>query len=309
MQSPLLSIITPTYNLLASGREMFFRQCVETVRKQSCQLNLEHIIVDSCSRDGTSDLISSFPLSDQYRIVSKKDHSIYEGINNGLMEARGKYILCLNSDDYLTEDDALYDAINTLEVAGADYLYGDVNVVTIDGRLMRVWRGSMSGLPFAQHYCHQSMIVKRDVLNAIKGFDLQYKISADSDVMLRLYHDSYSAVYSSRVFSNFRAGGVSGENTETARNDHAKAFYNYFGKEAGLSISDCVALWCYNGIGSLSYADALRILIALPEQTWRMEWWRKMCDGYDGKMLAVNKKSLVYRLRSKVRQFLRGEEK
>lgn len=168
----ILTIITPTFNLVKAGRIEAFRQCVESVHEQSCLEKIEHIVVDGESTDGTTAILDEYRGRGYFNVVSKKDHSVYEGMNNGLAVATGKYVLFLNSDDFFHGKTGLGRALDEVEKAGVDYAFGDVHVVTLDGSYRRTWVGSTDGLPFATHYCHQSMLVKASVLRGYGGFQL-----------------------------------------------------------------------------------------------------------------------------------------
>lgn len=299
---PKISIVSPVFNLISSGREELFRRCANSIWAHKKNDFLEHIVVDGLSDDGTVEYLENLSREYGFKLVFKKDSSIYEGMNNGLRLANGQYVLFVNSDDFLSSGDALQRAVNCIESAEADYLYGDVNVVGKDGAIMDVWRGNLSELPFARHYCHQSMIVRTDLLQSLGGFDLRYRISADSDLMLRLFHDGFRAVHCSDVFANYQYGGMSVANWRIAQSDHAAAFCKYFGNECGLDLDDCRFLWCYDGIGKLSYEDCERLLVALPKMEWRQAWLRQMRLRYVGTWRVINKNGLTHRIKEKFKK-------
>ena len=97
---PLVSIITVTRNLIDAGRKDFFRQCVESVRMQDYP-NIEHLIIDGASTDGTVDLLKEMNVN----YISEPDAGIYTAINKGISLSEGKYVAFLNSDDFYTRSD------------------------------------------------------------------------------------------------------------------------------------------------------------------------------------------------------------
>lgn len=76
-------------------------------------------------------------------------------------------------------------------------------------------------------------------MRAIGGFDLSYKISADTEMMIRLY--AQKALYVKVPFSivTYRVGGYSSQNQAQSRMDHSAAFYKHIGMKIGLSEKDC----------------------------------------------------------------------
>lgn len=269
---PLLTVVTATCNLLSAGRERRFRQCMESVHSQDCINRIEHVIADGASTDGTTELLHGYANRGYCRVVSKKDHSVYEGMNNGLAEARGKFVLFLNSDDFLFNTEGLGVALDELEASGADYCFGDVRVLNDDDSFASVWKGSTDGLPFAHNYCHQSMIVKTDVLRRLGGFDLRYRVSSDSDLMMRLYHDGNPFIHSTSMFACYRLGGLSTGQGDDSQRDHADVFYRYFGKNCGLTPEQCMQVWHFRAIEDGLEDVTLDILVKLPEFEWRA-WW------------------------------------
>lgn len=93
--TPVLSIITPVYNNV-----QFIVQCLENVIAQQFK-NVEHLIMDGGSTDGTSEVIKKY--ADQYphiSWVSEKDQGQSDAMNKGLLIAKGQFVSFLNVDDY-----------------------------------------------------------------------------------------------------------------------------------------------------------------------------------------------------------------
>ncbi len=95
MANVLVTVVTITYNLIKSGREKYVRQCIECVHNQTYQ-NIEHIIIDGASSDGTLEIFKDYPW---LKVFSEPDKGIYDAMNKGVAKASGKYIVFLNSDD------------------------------------------------------------------------------------------------------------------------------------------------------------------------------------------------------------------
>ena len=88
-----ISIITPSFNQAG-----FIEQCIESVLNQQYE-NLEYIIIDGGSRDGSADIIRRY--SDQLTYwVSEPDGGQTEAVNKGFRKSTGEIVTWLNSDDY-----------------------------------------------------------------------------------------------------------------------------------------------------------------------------------------------------------------
>ncbi|MDA7794265.1 glycosyltransferase family 2 protein [Flavobacteriales bacterium] len=93
--SVLISIITPSYN-----SSLFIEECIRSVQKQS-YTNWEMLIVDDCSKDNSLELIQSFADKDSRikLIALSQNVGAAEARNKALIQAKGKYIAFLDSDD------------------------------------------------------------------------------------------------------------------------------------------------------------------------------------------------------------------
>ena len=119
MKKPKVTVITVTLNLIKNGREKIFRQCVESVHRQTYK-NIEHLIIDGASTDGTLELIAEYEKKGWLRCVSEPDKGMADAMNKGIKNATGEYIAILNSDDYYILD-AIEVSVEKLLSAGADY--------------------------------------------------------------------------------------------------------------------------------------------------------------------------------------------
>lgn len=95
---PLVSIVTPSYN---QGR--FIEGTILSVKNQD-YANIEHIIVDGGSTDGTTNILRSFEGAYNMRWVSEKDEGQYDAINKGFRMAKGDILGYINSDDMYLPD-------------------------------------------------------------------------------------------------------------------------------------------------------------------------------------------------------------
>ena len=114
MDSYLVSIIVPIYNV-----EKYLDRCIQSVLNQSYE-NLEIILVDDGSPDRSSEICDEYRKSDQRIIVVHKENGgLSDARNAGLILAKGKYIIFLDSDDYI-EHTMVEDAVTVLEKNDSD---------------------------------------------------------------------------------------------------------------------------------------------------------------------------------------------
>lgn len=207
--NPRLSVITPTLNLINEGRDATFREMLASVQAQTYQ-DVEHVIVDGASQDGTVDLLNSLEENGQIsRYVSEADGGIYAAMNRGAQLATGDFILYLNSDDFYHRAGGLAD-IAEAAATGVDFicspvkmLYDPPNIYRVSPRYMRI----LMRIPFG----HPGMAVRRARFLELGGFDESFRISADYDLMMRLVATGAPSALVQDDFVSYRPGGASGD--------------------------------------------------------------------------------------------------
>ncbi|MCZ6691449.1 MAG: glycosyltransferase family 2 protein [Planctomycetota bacterium] len=187
--------------------------CLQSVADQSCD-DIEHVVVDGGSTDGTVDLLRGWG-DGRLRWISEPDDGLYEALNKGISLARGDVLGVLGSDDLYADDHAVGRTVAALERTGADSCYGDlvyVDPVNV-GQVKRYWRAS----PYRQGNFrrgwmppHPTFFARRKLYERYGGFDTRFRISADYELMLRLLErHQVSVCYVPRVQVKMRTGGVS----------------------------------------------------------------------------------------------------
>lgn len=93
--SVLISIITPVYNSIS-----FIEKCLQNVIDQNCENEVEHLIIDAQSTDGTLDIIKTYAEKHPHiRFISEPDNGQSDAMNKGIKLAKGEIISFLNADD------------------------------------------------------------------------------------------------------------------------------------------------------------------------------------------------------------------
>jgi len=217
-----ISIITACRN--AAGT---IRTALESVRRQQLDgFELEHIVIDGASTDGTADLVRAFAekASGDYgfRWHSEKDDGLYDAINKGIRMATGDVIGILNADDAFDGDSVLSKIAAGFVGPGTDAVYADIRFVrskTEDldelragqtvryctGRYFRNWM-----FRFATFPAHPSTFVRKACFEKCGLYSLDYWICADFEMMLRLfYRNGIRTRYLPVCTTVMRLGGLS----------------------------------------------------------------------------------------------------
>lgn len=225
--APLISVITATYNLLSQGRQDSFREVIDCMARQGC-VRAEHIIQDGASTDGTVEFLQELTAdAPRTRLISEPDSGLYDAMNKGAQAAHGEYLLFLNSDDSLASDDILNTVADRLEATRPDFLYGSTLRRYEDGSETREKRMSLTAILQRMPFCHNSVLLKRDVFLALGGHDTQFRVAADYDLMLRLLTEGYQGERTDDPISMFWGRGVTSDIVITAE-DYARVWMKYY---------------------------------------------------------------------------------
>ena len=236
-----VSLITACYNSAKT-----IETAMESVLAQK-GVDIEYIIVDGGSKDGTVDIIKEFasrsvrPASPGCLVIkwiSEPDRGMYDAINKGIKMATGDIVGILNADDVLSSDDTLahiaahFEECQTVENRSdlistvsnnkrIDALYADIRFVkegesvaalreapTVRYCSAKRWRPWM--FRFAAMVPHPSFYVRRECFERLGGYSLDYRICADFELELRyLYLAKLKAVYLPECVVVMRMGGMS----------------------------------------------------------------------------------------------------
>ncbi len=174
--------------------------------------DVEHIIVDGASTDGTLDVVARFP--HVARVLSGKDDGLYDAMNKGARVATGDYVSWLNADDMLAEPTALA-AIAAAAASRPPIVAASVDMVDpVHTRKVKRHYGvgafNPAWLRYGYALPHPGFHIRRDVLERIGGFDLQFPLAADFDLIARALHREKEAyVLLDQVVVRMRTGGNS----------------------------------------------------------------------------------------------------
>ena len=200
---PKISIITPCLN-----SEKTIRDTMESVLHQTYK-NIEYIIVDGGSEDRTLEIIHEYEhlFNGRLKYISEKDNGIYDAMNKGIRQSKGKLIGIIGSDDYY-ETDAVEKVAAHMTKDVYQVLYGYCRV--LDGnRMKNIDRKNHKALVQAM-LPHATCFVTREIYRDFGMFLTVFKIAGDYELIIRLYCDK-RVIFTQikEILANFRIGGAS----------------------------------------------------------------------------------------------------
>lgn len=198
---PLVSIVTAVFD-----RAWHIEETIQAILAQTYP-NLEYIIVDGGSTDGTVDVLRRYDDRIDYWI-SEKDSGIYDAMNKGidLVTDPESYVMFANSDDCLYSPTAVERIV--AEGRGADLVYGRMEVT--DGGVSRIVGRPMELKDLAvETLCHPATFTRRRVFDLVGKFDTRYRLAADYDQIIRCFAHPVSTQFVDVVVSRMTMGGSS----------------------------------------------------------------------------------------------------
>jgi len=205
---PLISIITVSLN-----SQDTIRTTIESVLGQNYK-NIEYIIVDGGSTDGTLKIIDKYKYKIK-KIISEPDQGVFDAMNKGIEIATGDIIGILNSDDLYIGKNTIEIIIEKIEKTQASICWGDLVYIGKNNldKIIRYWKSSSyKEGRFQDGWMppHPTFFVRKEVYKKYGVFNLNFPISADYELMLRfLEKHKVSSCYIERVLVKMRIGGQS----------------------------------------------------------------------------------------------------
>ncbi len=202
-----ISVITVAYNSAKTIADTLNSVATQTYP------NIEHVLVDGGSSDGTIDLVKRHGHRIQ-KFVTEPDKGIYDAMNKGLALATGDYVVYLNSDDFYCDNTVIQQVVAAIQETGSDVIFGDLSYVQRENPKQRVryWKSrAFKQGSFAKGFPppHPTFFMKRELLVDLGGFDLSYSLASDFDLMFRaLEIEKYTSTYLPVELTRMRTGGA-----------------------------------------------------------------------------------------------------
>jgi glycosyltransferase involved in cell wall biosynthesis len=203
-----VSIVTVVYNNVKT-----IKDAINSVLNQTYE-NIEYIIIDGQSTDGTVEIVKSYGTKID-KFICEQEHGIYDAMNKGLKLATGDIIGILNSDDFYISNDVIEKVVKVFEKHQVKSMFADLVYVKADNlnKIVRYYDSSyFSPDKFAYGLmpAHPTFFAKREVYEKYGYFKTDYKIAADFELLARLLSkNSLSYFYLPEPLVKMRLGGIS----------------------------------------------------------------------------------------------------
>ena len=199
----LISIITVVKN-----KSKYIQETIDSIKNQKYK-NIEHIVIDGISTDGTIEIIKKNINSIDY-FVSEPDLGNYDAINKGISLCTGELIGIVNADDILLPDACLILLDYYKKYPEIDFFFGSVKKHwgTISGYYPK--KINYSWFFYTSH--STGFFLKRHAAEKNGKYSLKYKYSSDFDYFFRLImHNKFKGIATKKeeIFGIFRPGGIS----------------------------------------------------------------------------------------------------
>lgn len=214
---PKISIITVVFN-----GEKYLEETIQSVINQTYD-NVEYIIIDGGSTDGTVDIIKKYESQIHYW-VSEKDKGIYDAMNKGIKVASGAWLNFMNAGDTFI-DNSIIDIIKFERYNSTALLYGNKiqdHKVIYPHNIDKLACGEIMA-------CHQSMFFNKNFLMDDLIYDLTLPIYGDYELVNKIYCKKLKIKYINLEISNYAGEGVSSFVSAQKRKDKYKTLYKYYG--------------------------------------------------------------------------------
>ncbi len=206
MSLPTISVVTPTLN-----RAHFLGEAIESVRAQNYP-NVEFIVVDGMSSDGTMDLLATYP---DVRVIREPDDGLYDAINKGIRAGKGDFIALLNSDD-LFPPNLFHELAQAFSDPQIEAVYGRAEIFQDDANQLASDRFAAAtdlsrdgvDLTFKNVTIGSpqpnARFFRRSVFDRVGYFDLDFPLASDREFLFRIVLDSPRPVLLDRIVYRYR---------------------------------------------------------------------------------------------------------
>lgn len=221
-----VSIITPVFN-----RNWCIQQAITSVQEQN-HADIEHIVVDGMSTDGSAETAKRF-MRQQDVFICEQDQGVYDALNKGINSATGDLIGILHSDDVFASNDVVARVVKTALANATDLVYGDLKMVSQnigkqEKKVVRTWQAGEfdhRSLRWGWMPPHPTCFISSVFQKKVGLYNLKFSIAADYEFLLRcLSVDGVRVAYIPETLSIMSSGGVS---NSTFRNIAKKTMQDY----------------------------------------------------------------------------------
>jgi glycosyltransferase involved in cell wall biosynthesis len=201
-----ISVITVCFNAVST-----IASSILSVIEQDYE-NVEYIVIDGGSTDGTIDVISRYSANISC-FISESDAGIYDAINKGINQATGDVIGLLHANDCFAANDVLTLIAKTISEKKVDAVYSNLIFCNTKGAIVRRWKSAKVNqllLEMGWMPPHPTLYIKKEIYNRYGNYRLDFGTAADYELILRFfYRYKIKTCYIDTVFIKMLTGGIS----------------------------------------------------------------------------------------------------
>ena len=220
---PLVTIITVVFN-----GKIYIEETIQSVIGQTYK-NIEYIVIDGGSNDGTVDIISKYANNITYWI-SEPDKGIYDAMNKGIKVAKGEWLNFLNAGDSYIDNKVLANVFES-DLSDATIIYGDIKVLNENGEsyyrkaiTLKDKKSILKGMLI----CHQAIFYGKEI---IEFYDATLRIMAEWKHLINLTeHPNFKPLKFEFPFVYYRLGGLSSQQSQWTFLEYKTVFFNEYGR-------------------------------------------------------------------------------
>jgi glycosyltransferase involved in cell wall biosynthesis len=209
------------------------KKSIKSLMAQNLKGDIEYIVVDGASTDGSLEIIESYKNNIDKALV-EKDNGIFDAMNKGIKLASGEYIYFLNSGDEFASENILKTIVEKIESTKKSY-----NIISGDVATFK--HGKYIGIANLHPWIvHQSAFVKTELMNEYK-FDSNFKILGDLDLWKRLHNDGkFKYCKIRKIIANMELDGVGSDPTLIFKRLKDKRYYAKKHRDYSGLLASCI---------------------------------------------------------------------
>lgn len=219
---PLVTVVTVVFNGVDDIEET-----IVSVTNQTYD-NIEYIVIDGGSTDLTVEIIKKYEKSIDYWL-SEVDDGIYCAMNKAISFVNGSWLIFMNSGDAFYSTTTVADIFDK-PIINFDVIYGQYIVEYQSKRLRRVKANNIMNLWRGMVTSHQSVFIRSDLVKDV-GFDCNFKLAADYDLLAKLFRLKCKFFYLKNVISVVSAEGKSDAMRMTVLDEYERISARYFSEK------------------------------------------------------------------------------
>ncbi len=171
--------------------------------------NFEYLIFDGMSSDGIASVINKYKKYN-FKYIRKRDKNYYDGLNQAIDLAKGKYVAILNAGDVYYRKEILNIVMNKIFITKCDFLFSNLKYYDTKKKNSRIWKFDILNLNklSALKIASPTIFIKKKIAKRYP-YNINYFIASDTDFNLRISSRNYKFVYLNKFTVLMKKGGLS----------------------------------------------------------------------------------------------------